>query len=181
MRYYQITPSERYTLGLLRRQGFSNAEIARITERHRSTIGREFARNCCHYDGAYRPSKAQERPTAGDRVRAGTVTSAHPSGSWSRRCCVTTSAPNRLADGYGCSRFSRSVTRRSMCGSRRIASKVATSGSTFASQYGTGSAMRPPKSVVTCRANATSPNVPPRSTPAARSGTGRWTWSSAQR
>ena len=60
MRYHQITPKERYTLGLLRRQGCSDAEIARILGRHRSTIGREVRRNSTNYDGAYRPTKAQE-------------------------------------------------------------------------------------------------------------------------
>ena len=69
MRYHQITPEERYTLGLLRRQGFSNAEIARLTGRHRCTIGREFRRNSARRDGAYRPSKAQER-TNGRRSRS---------------------------------------------------------------------------------------------------------------
>ncbi len=46
MSYHQITPAERYTLGALRKQGYSDSEIARITDRHRSTIGREFQRNC---------------------------------------------------------------------------------------------------------------------------------------
>jgi IS30 family transposase len=64
MRYHQITPAERYTLGLLRKQGCSDAEIARITGRHRSTIGREFRRNVTAYDGAYRPEKAQEHANA---------------------------------------------------------------------------------------------------------------------
>jgi IS30 family transposase len=67
--YTQITPAERYTLGLLRRQGFSNAAMARILGRHRSTIGREFKRNCARHDGAYRPSKAQEK-TNGRRSRS---------------------------------------------------------------------------------------------------------------
>jgi len=48
-------------LGRQRLQGLSNAAIARTLGRHRSTVGREFARNCCLYDGCYRPSKAQER------------------------------------------------------------------------------------------------------------------------
>jgi IS30 family transposase len=61
MRYRQITPEERYILGTLRKQGYSNAEIARVTRRHRSTISREFARNHSTYDGAYRPSAAQEK------------------------------------------------------------------------------------------------------------------------
>jgi transposase, IS30 family len=60
MRYHQITPDERYTLGILRKQGFTNAEMARALGRHRSSIGREFYRNASRYDGAYRPSLAQE-------------------------------------------------------------------------------------------------------------------------
>ena len=69
MRYHQITPEERYTLGVLRQQGFSDAVMARALGRHRSTIGREFKRNHSRYDGAYRPSIAQER-TNGRRVRS---------------------------------------------------------------------------------------------------------------
>ena len=69
MRYIQITPGERYTLGLLRKQGFSNAEIGRLTGRHRSTIGREFERNASHHDNAYRHSIAQEK-TNGRRRRS---------------------------------------------------------------------------------------------------------------
>ncbi len=69
MSYTQITPAERYTLGLLRRQGLSNAAMARILGRHRSTIGREFHRNCARHDGAYRYTKAQER-TNGRRSRS---------------------------------------------------------------------------------------------------------------
>jgi transposase, IS30 family len=64
MRYHQITREERYTLAALRRQGCSNAEMARITGRHRSSIGREFARNCTAYDGHYRAEKAHEHANA---------------------------------------------------------------------------------------------------------------------
>lgn len=64
MRYQQITPAERYTFALLRKQGCSDTEIARITGRHRSTIWREFQRNYTTHDGAYRPSKAQEHANA---------------------------------------------------------------------------------------------------------------------
>jgi len=64
VRYQQITPEERYTLAVLRKQRYSDAEIARLTGRHRSTIGREFRRNFTRHDGAYRPSKAQEHANA---------------------------------------------------------------------------------------------------------------------
>ena len=60
MTYSQITSEERYTLGVLRKQGYSNAQMARALGRHRSTIGREFCRNSTHPDGYYRPQRAQE-------------------------------------------------------------------------------------------------------------------------
>jgi len=62
MKYRQITREERYTIAAHRAQGLSVARIAKLTGRHRSTIYREFERNCCHrVDGAYRPSKADDR------------------------------------------------------------------------------------------------------------------------
>jgi IS30 family transposase len=69
LKYFQITSGERYTLGALHTQGFSQAEIARLVGRHSSTIGRELKRNSTRYDGAYRHSKAQER-TGGRRSRS---------------------------------------------------------------------------------------------------------------
>jgi len=68
MPYHQITPAERYTLGVLRKQGLSNAAIARMLGRHRSTIGRELRRNS-RQDGGYRPDVAQEK-TNGRRRRS---------------------------------------------------------------------------------------------------------------
>ncbi len=58
MTYHQITYEERYTLGLLRRQGLSLAAIARVLGRHRSTILREVRRNRSNSDGTYRPQLA---------------------------------------------------------------------------------------------------------------------------
>lgn len=68
MHYHQITPDERYTLSVLRKQGLSNAQIARFLGRHRSTIGREIRRNS-REDGGYRPDVAQEK-TNGRRRRS---------------------------------------------------------------------------------------------------------------
>lgn len=65
MKYLQLTENERYVIAALRRQGLSNSQIGKAVGRHRSTIGREFARNSCWVtDGAYRPSKAQRRTRA---------------------------------------------------------------------------------------------------------------------
>jgi IS30 family transposase len=58
MSYRQITYAERYTLGMLRRQGLAPAAIARVLGRHRSTIGREVRRNRARSDGTYRPQLA---------------------------------------------------------------------------------------------------------------------------
>lgn len=58
MRYRQITFEERYTLGLLRRQGLTPAAIAGVLGRHRSTIARELRRNRARSDGSYRPQLA---------------------------------------------------------------------------------------------------------------------------
>jgi transposase, IS30 family len=55
MTYCQITAAERYTLHRLQIHGCSAAEIARVLGRHRSTIGRELARNRTTHDGYYRP------------------------------------------------------------------------------------------------------------------------------
>ena len=60
MTYTQITPHERYALFLFRRQGYTQAAIARALRRHPSTISRELRRNVWREDGrTYRPGKAQ--------------------------------------------------------------------------------------------------------------------------
>lgn len=68
MRYHQLTSDERHTLSALRRNGYSQAEIARVLGRHRSTISRELKRNT-RKDGGYRPSTAGEM-TRGRRSRS---------------------------------------------------------------------------------------------------------------
>jgi IS30 family transposase len=62
-KYRQLTSGERYELRALRRQGCSSAEIARALGRHRSTVGREIARNS-RKDGGYRPYTADEMSRA---------------------------------------------------------------------------------------------------------------------
>ena len=60
MKYRQITSEQRYMLAALRAQGLRASEIARVLGCHRSTVGRELARNSTPWDGCYRPGKAQE-------------------------------------------------------------------------------------------------------------------------
>lgn len=58
-RYRQLTSEDRYALSTLRKQGFSQAAIARALGRHRSTVSREVRRNS--RDGrAYRPALADD-------------------------------------------------------------------------------------------------------------------------
>lgn len=77
--YSQLTEQEPYTLGVLKRQGTSIRQMARMLGRAPSTISREIERNRCHAtDGAYRPSKAQER-TNGRRRRSRQVRHHDPS------------------------------------------------------------------------------------------------------
>lgn len=60
-KYRQLTSGERYALSALRKQGHSQAEIARALGRHRSTISREVRRNSKDRTGrVYRPSLADD-------------------------------------------------------------------------------------------------------------------------
>lgn len=45
MKYQQLTEVKRCMLSALRKQGLSNAQIAKALGRHRGTIGRELSRN----------------------------------------------------------------------------------------------------------------------------------------
>ena len=58
-RYRQLTSGERHELSALRKQGLSQAQIARALSRDRSTISRELRRNV-KKDGAYRPALADD-------------------------------------------------------------------------------------------------------------------------
>ena len=62
--YHQLTEPERYTLSVLKREGRSLRNIARVLQRSPSTISREIRRNATSMQGKprplYVPSKAQE-------------------------------------------------------------------------------------------------------------------------
>jgi len=59
--YRQLTSGERYALSALRKQGHSQAEIARALGRDRSTISREVRRNSADRAGrTYRPALADD-------------------------------------------------------------------------------------------------------------------------
>ena len=67
MKYTHLTQDERYQIAILAKAGHDKSEIARLMERHKSTIGREMTRN----RGArgYRPKQAHASSPA--RIRAG--------------------------------------------------------------------------------------------------------------
>lgn len=60
-KYTQITLEERYIISHEEKQGKSFAAIARMLGRHRSTIAREFNRNCSPSHGYYYPDDADSR------------------------------------------------------------------------------------------------------------------------
>jgi IS30 family transposase len=62
--YHQLIQEERYRITAHRVCGISQAEIARLLQRHPSTIGRELRRNATHHDGDYRAEKAHSYATA---------------------------------------------------------------------------------------------------------------------
>jgi IS30 family transposase len=65
MKYRQLTLDERVLISYLTRQGLNKSQVARQLGRHRSTIGRELARNTCYgYDSSYRHSRAQRKTVA---------------------------------------------------------------------------------------------------------------------
>lgn len=66
MKYTHLTQDERYQIGILAKAGHDKSEIARLMERHKSTISREMTRN----RGArgYRPKQAHALSQS--RIRA---------------------------------------------------------------------------------------------------------------
>jgi len=62
-KYKQITTNERSIIAHMRRQGLSQAEMARSLGRHRSSISRELSRNS-NKAGVYRAQNAQEHTNA---------------------------------------------------------------------------------------------------------------------
>ena len=62
--YHQLTQEERYRITAYRMCGTSQSEIARLLQRHRSTISRELRRNATNHDGDYRAQKAHSYATA---------------------------------------------------------------------------------------------------------------------
>ena len=63
-KYHQLTQEERYRITAHRMAGSSQADIARLLQRHPSTIGRELRRNATAHDGDYRAEKAHSYATA---------------------------------------------------------------------------------------------------------------------
>lgn len=53
-KYHQLTQEERYRITAHRMAGCTQAEIARLLQRHPSTISRGLRRNVTRHDGDYR-------------------------------------------------------------------------------------------------------------------------------
>ena len=63
--YQQLSSGERFTIERLFKQGYSKAHIAKVLDRHKSTISREINRNWAgkkfHYNSSIAHNKAQDR------------------------------------------------------------------------------------------------------------------------
>ena len=66
MNYTHLTQDERYQIAILAKAGHNRSDIARVMNRHKTTIGREMHRN--HGERGYRPKQAHEFSQA--RMRA---------------------------------------------------------------------------------------------------------------
>lgn len=58
MNYTHLTQAERYQIAILNKAGHDQSEIARVMNRHSSTISRELRRN--RGQRGYRPKQAHE-------------------------------------------------------------------------------------------------------------------------
>ena len=82
--YRQLTSGERYALSALRKQGCSQAQIARTLNRHPSTISREIRRNSKDRTGrVYRPTLADDYARWRDHDLDVTNASPPSTGLWS--------------------------------------------------------------------------------------------------
>lgn len=66
MNYTHLTQDERYQIAILLKAGHEQSDIARLMNRHKSTISRELARN--RGQRGYRPRQAHQLAVA--RMRA---------------------------------------------------------------------------------------------------------------
>jgi IS30 family transposase len=64
MTYHQLTQEERYRITAQLTCSRSQAQIAQLLGRDRSTISRELRRNATHHDGKYRAEKAHSYTVA---------------------------------------------------------------------------------------------------------------------
>jgi IS30 family transposase len=62
--YHQLTQEERYIISAQLMCGHSQAHVAHLLQRHRSTISRELRRNATTHDGRYRAEKAHSYAVA---------------------------------------------------------------------------------------------------------------------
>lgn len=67
MKYTHLTQDERYQIAILAKAGHDRSDIARVMERHKSTIGREMKRN--RGERGYRPKQAHGFSRARMRAR----------------------------------------------------------------------------------------------------------------
>src|ERR1051326_3408400 len=121
LHYHQITPGERYTLATLRRQvpRLSQAEMARLMDRHPSTISRELRRNSTPTMAITAGHALRSKPTDAGLARDGTAGSPTSNGNWLSNSSEPTSAPSRSAAGSDVIRCSASAMKPSTSASGR--------------------------------------------------------------
>ena len=78
MKYTHLTQDERYQIGILAKAGHDKSEIARLMERHKSTISREMTRN----RGARGYRSKQAHALSQSRIRAAQNSPRVAAGTW---------------------------------------------------------------------------------------------------